>query len=262
MALLRLNPAFDAARNKLAAGDSGIVMYGLPSPNGNRQFLRNYVRPRNPNTPQQVVSRSIFAAVSSAWSLLTDDQAGAWNLAAQSVSLNDALERPYNPSGKAYYQAVNTYRQLDGQTISATPPNTISDTNWSVDDASYATDSGVGTLTLSFVFNGGTRSGFFQVRLTPPWLTDSHANLQAKPTDLRLPSLVTANCILAAGTTGPVVVTFTSTVLDAAIPGWALAVGLDVTNVTFGVQTTALSTTYRPGAVLFVRQVTAACTAL
>jgi hypothetical protein len=241
--LLRLNPAFDAMRNKLVQNTTGIVAYGLPSPNGNRQFSRNYVVPANPKTLAQIQSRATFTAISTAWSALSDSVVAAWNARAATVHLTDALGRAYNPSGKAWYQSVNTYRILQGNAISSTAPTGAKPGNWSLDDQGVTG----ANLSMTLVSDSGAAIvddtwGF--VRLTPPL---PGTNAQAKATDLRIPSTTTSDAFVDLTGGSPATFTIpTATVLA--------AMGFTPANTQrLGFSVVVLNTHFEPGSVTFQR---------
>lgn len=251
--LLRLNPAFDAMRNKLAANGSGIVAYGLPGPNANRQFSRNYVIPDNPSTALQSAVRSRFTAVSQGWSLLSVAAASAWDAAAALVTLQDALGRSYNPSGKALYQQVNTYRLADGQALSSSVPSLVANSNYQADAAAFNKTTNI--LTITVVADVGDNLGHIAIRITPPWPILTNANLQARPTDLRYFNVDSAACIVPTENDHSVTVSPTGAQLNAAVPSWLEPqLADDDTIFVFGVDVVNLNADYFPSSRVFTRQ--------
>ena len=101
----------------------GMMMTDASGKLGGHVFAKNrggsYVRtkgiPTNPQTSFQSAIRSMFAAISSAWSGLTTSARLSWNEAVSSYATTDIFGDLRNPSGKALFQRLNQNLALSGQ---------------------------------------------------------------------------------------------------------------------------------------------------
>jgi hypothetical protein len=73
-------------------------------------------------TQTQRDQRSRIAQIAKTWTKLTSAQASAWRALARTLARNNALGTPYTLSGINLFQIVNTYRMLNAQAITTTPP--------------------------------------------------------------------------------------------------------------------------------------------
>ncbi|HOC55102.1 MAG TPA: hypothetical protein PKI20_05740 [Verrucomicrobiota bacterium] len=74
------------------------------------QVVRQYVPPRNPQTPDQQRNRGNFGAVSRRWRGLVPEQRLAWRLAAADRLTVSRAGRSVPPSGYHYFVQVNAAR--------------------------------------------------------------------------------------------------------------------------------------------------------
>lgn len=101
----------------------GMMMTDASGKLGGHVFAKNrggsYVRtkgiPTNPQTSFQSSVRSMFAAISSAWSGLAVSARLSWNEAVSSYATTDIFGDLRNPSGKALFQRLNQNLALSGQ---------------------------------------------------------------------------------------------------------------------------------------------------
>jgi hypothetical protein len=89
------------------SGRKGTVVY-LKTRHGN--VVRQYVRPRDPRTPDQLSNRSNFGAVSRRWRTLTAEQLAAWRIAALDRYIVTKAGRRVRPNCYHYFVSVNTQR--------------------------------------------------------------------------------------------------------------------------------------------------------
>ncbi len=86
------------------------------------QFARQFVVPRNPQSPEQQRNRSNFAAVASRWRMLTPEQRFAWCLAAASKYITTRAGRKVPLTGYHYFVSVNNRRAFLGLPQFDLPP--------------------------------------------------------------------------------------------------------------------------------------------
>jgi hypothetical protein len=89
------------------SGRKGSVVY-VNSRHG--KVVRQYVRPRDPRTPEQLANRSNFGAVSRRWRTLTAEQLAAWRIAALDRYIVTRAGRRVRPNCYHYFVSVNTQR--------------------------------------------------------------------------------------------------------------------------------------------------------
>src|ERR1039458_331625 len=89
------------------SGRKGTVVY-LKTRHGN--VVRQYVRPRDPRTPDQLSNRSNFGAVSRRWRTLTAEQLAAWRIAALDRYIVTKAGRRVRPNCYHYFVSVNPQR--------------------------------------------------------------------------------------------------------------------------------------------------------
>lgn len=86
------------------------------------QIVRQYVLPRNPQTPDQQSNRSHFGAVSSRWRALTPEQRIAWCIAAADSYTVSRTGRRVALNGYNYFIRVNAARAHLGLSQFDLPP--------------------------------------------------------------------------------------------------------------------------------------------
>ena len=77
-------------------------------------YIRTKVTPTNPQTSFQTLARVLFAAISQAWSGLTQSGRDAWNNAVSDWQKTDIFGDLKQPSGKALFQRLNNQAQAAG----------------------------------------------------------------------------------------------------------------------------------------------------
>jgi len=100
----------------------GQVLYSV----GAALYSRRLVDPANPDTTHQSTIRSLLATGANGYQALTDVQAAAWRTAASGLTRKNIFGQIYAWTGMSLYMSVNTYRQMDGEALTATPPATDS----------------------------------------------------------------------------------------------------------------------------------------
>ena len=85
------------------------------SKNRGGAYVRTKVSPSNPQSLAQMSVRGIFAALSSAWSSLTESNRLSWNGFVSSYGRTDIFGDIRNPSGKNLFQRLNQNLTLTGQ---------------------------------------------------------------------------------------------------------------------------------------------------
>lgn len=137
MAKIKFGMMMTDARGKLG----GQVF----SKNRSGAYIRTKVTPSNPQSARQSAIRSLFAAISAAWSILTAAQRAGWNGAVASWATTDVFGDLKNPSGKNLHQRLN-------QNLGNTEQTLIEDVPAKIDlptDQITAVDIAVGAATLT-----------------------------------------------------------------------------------------------------------------
>ena len=122
MAIVRFAQPFDAVHGTIAgvAGDTKVTIYTTRKSSG---VARQWVDPANPQSTNQMVIRGYQTAAATAYSALTKAQAALWIAAAEQVHRENILNLTYELSGINLFTMINSYRQIDGQSIlSDVPP--------------------------------------------------------------------------------------------------------------------------------------------
>jgi hypothetical protein len=89
------------------SGRKGSVVY-VNSRHG--KLAREYVRPRNPRTPEQQGHRNNVRAVSGRWRTLAAEQRAAWRMAAANNNFVTETGRPVRLNGYNFFVSLNTRR--------------------------------------------------------------------------------------------------------------------------------------------------------
>lgn len=95
------------------------------SKNRSGAYMRTKVTPTNPQTSYQSLVRGIFAAISSAWSSLTDNQRLSFRDKVQQYTSTDIFGDIKVPSGKTLHHKLNQNLELSGQAQVSTCPSPI-----------------------------------------------------------------------------------------------------------------------------------------
>jgi hypothetical protein len=85
------------------------------SKNRGGAYVRTKVTPSNPQTSNQMSIRGIFAAISSAWSALTEANRTSFNNFVAAYATTDVFGDLRNPSGKALFQKLNQNLEISEQ---------------------------------------------------------------------------------------------------------------------------------------------------
>lgn len=88
-------------------------------------YMRTNATPNNPQTPFQTNVRTILAAISSAWSALTDSERNTWNDSTDDFSRTDQFGDIRNLSGKALFQGLNQNLQNVGLAVINSAPESL-----------------------------------------------------------------------------------------------------------------------------------------
>lgn len=86
-------------------------------------YMRTKVTPINPQTTFQTAVRAVFAAISSAWSSLTDPQRNSFRDKVSEYARTDIFGDLKNPTGKALYQRLNQNLSLTSQPLLNVAPS-------------------------------------------------------------------------------------------------------------------------------------------
>ena len=86
------------------------------------QIQRQYVKPRDPKTAAQMTVRSNLARVSARWRVLTEEQRGAWMLAAQDAHSRPRLGKSARLTGCQLFIKINCARAAIGLDQFNDPP--------------------------------------------------------------------------------------------------------------------------------------------
>lgn len=120
MPIVSFRQPFDRFRGSLMdEGGSGLVVYDSKKSGA---VTRRWLSPANPKSPNQETVRTYLTAAAQAFRAMTAVQAAAWDTAAKLHHRVNALAMVYEYSGINLFSEVNFYRQLDGQSITSTPP--------------------------------------------------------------------------------------------------------------------------------------------
>ena len=115
------SPACFMAR-KLDVPQSGKVGTTVNVATRYGQVQRQYVKPRDPKTGAQMSIRSNLARVSARWRVLTEEQRGAWTLAAQEAHSRPRLGKSARLSGCQFFIKINCARAALGLDQFDDPP--------------------------------------------------------------------------------------------------------------------------------------------
>lgn len=85
------------------------------SKNRGGAYVRTKVTPTNPQTVAQMFVRGVFAAISSAWSALSQLQRNSFNGFVAAYATTDIFGDLKNPSGKSLYQRLNQNLAISAQ---------------------------------------------------------------------------------------------------------------------------------------------------
>lgn len=133
------------------------------SKNRGGAYVRTKVSPSNPQSTFQMSVRGIFAAISSAWSALTEAQRLSWNGFVASYGRTDVFGDIRNPSGKNLFQRLNQNLVLTGQPQISTcvAPSEVPFLGLT------SVDGDVSGSTLSFSYSGDVNGNRILVFATP-----------------------------------------------------------------------------------------------
>lgn len=104
------------------------------SKNRGGNYLRTKTTPTNPQTAMQGYVRSIFAAISSAWSGLTANQRQSWEDRRAEYARTNIFGDLKNPNGKALFQRLNQNLMLAGESMLLVCPSSSEVVNATVSE--------------------------------------------------------------------------------------------------------------------------------
>jgi hypothetical protein len=113
------------------------------------QIQRQYVKPKDPKTPAQMSIRSNLARISAHWRVLTEEQRGAWMLAAQDAHSRPRLGKSGRLSGCQLFIKINCARAALGLGRFDDPPEVPKFEANPVGDLAITNTDGAIALTLS-----------------------------------------------------------------------------------------------------------------
>lgn len=119
-------------------------------------YARTKVTPVNPQTSYQTGVRSLFGAISQAWSGLTASQIAAWNAAVSDWQKTDIFGDLKNPTGKALFQRLNNQAQIAGYPAVLSVPERLEMVSGQITSSVFAL--GAGTLSLAHLDDSGAAS--------------------------------------------------------------------------------------------------------
>lgn len=171
-----------------------IVFY----PVRDRQFVRTFVQPGNPDSAAQAAIRAYTTAASQAYNLLDETELLAWELYSNNFTQNDRNGNPYTLYGKSAYVKLNVWRQMAGQAITDTPPTYATGAA-----LTGITSVGINSTTLEILAAGTAVAAGQFVRLE---LTANLGSFARKPraNDYRIALLPFADAFFARGSTGTI----------------------------------------------------------
>ncbi len=227
--LVKLAIPYENLAGKHEGGGNGLVNYRSRG----RQFARNYVIPANPQSETQDIMRIWFSQVSTAWKLVTDNEAAAWATLAQAMPASDIFGQPYQWFPNNAYLAVNSLRLIAGDSITDTAPT------YALAVAPTISTATVGSNTLTINLTGTVSGQRYLLRVTPPL---SSPRYSARNNEFRL-----------------ITDAFDESVATAS--GTTLSVGLSIDRFTVasgdrvGIIAQAMTATYIPGQAGFARNI-------
>jgi hypothetical protein len=86
------------------------------------QIQRQYVKPRDPKTPAQMMIRSNLARVSARWRVLTEEQRQAWTAGGRDAETQRRLGRSTYLTGSQFFNKINCARVAIGLEQLDDPP--------------------------------------------------------------------------------------------------------------------------------------------
>jgi len=208
---------------------------------GFRQYARLLVTPSNPQSTAQDLVRAAMTAASVAYSQVGAATASLWEAAATLVPRSNFFGVSATQGGKGLYCSVNILRLLDGQAQSSTVPDlsALAAPSFTNNDASW--DPGVTDFTLPPFTHSSPAGAFFLVRVSFPLTGLTRV---ARRTDMRMPTTVAANAIIARAAS-PQTIVITDANVRADLNAAYDAIGSGNTG-RIGVEITSLNSEYVP----------------
>lgn len=188
MALCTTAGPFDLLSGAFANRTSGSGV--VANPTFNRNVLRQYLKPVQPNNAFQINARSRFTTVSQGYSQLTQTQVAEWAAAAANIERTGRLHLPYRLNSATLYGAVNNLRLLNAQSLSSTAPDpTVLGAPLAIETVGMTATN----VQIEWTPPAGAPVGtLYLVRFSRPLLTPAR---NARPNELVLPFVVRASNI-------------------------------------------------------------------
>ena len=134
------------------------------SKNRGGSYVRTKVTPVNPRTAAQTAIRSAFAAISSAWSSLSNSARESFNGFVTSYATTDIFGDLRNPSGKALFQKLNLNLVISGQPQITNCVSPLAVPALEVEESLFNSTSGTANLKT----NGDVTNNKVIIWATPP----------------------------------------------------------------------------------------------
>jgi hypothetical protein len=126
---------------------SGSIGGVTAARNRGGNYFRSRVSPVNPQTGAQEVVRRNLAAATTSWRTLSESQRGAWNAAADAITVPNRLGQQVRLTGQQWYVRLNSFRFLVGGAEINDPPS-LGSTTLAV-PASVVLDASAGSIVAS-----------------------------------------------------------------------------------------------------------------
>lgn len=172
-------------------GKQGDMVFTMKKDQG---ISRPLVIPRDPKSGGQVNARNILKTVSAAYSALTASEVAAWETVCASLYERSRITGTRYPfTARSLYQSVNTHRLRAGQSITDTPPASLTTPPTPALVSVTYTNA---TKTLAFgIQNASIDYGYWRLRVTPPTISTA---AKAHTTNLRTPTVLSSGAYISA----------------------------------------------------------------
>lgn len=110
----------------LVVAGRGKINGWVASQNRAGAYFRTKTSPTNPQTPDQMATRSLMGSLSQAWRNLTDTQRASWNAAVDNFQTTDVFGDLKTPSGFNLFMRLNRNLQTGAASTLTEAPEVIS----------------------------------------------------------------------------------------------------------------------------------------